>query len=155
MTEQAATDNDVTIAAIEADTSIQIAQIEADARVAVEESYNEARVAEAEAQSNQDNELWATINRLASQVETLTVEIQTLKTMETMELQAQPSLEEVTEEVAEAVSETLTENDLTQVSTSPLTSETPTEVSAESEEESQALLPPLLEVDRKPIIRLV
>jgi predicted TIM-barrel enzyme len=146
------TDNDVAIAVIEAEKAVTIAQIEADASVAREESYSDARVAEAQVKDEGNNELWQTINRLASTVEILTAKVETLQTITEPAL-ARASLEEVTEEIAETVSETLTETDLTQVSTSIPPSEMQTEVSAASEEES--LIPPLVSVDRKPLIKLV
>jgi hypothetical protein len=151
LTEQpvtATTDNDVAVAAIQADAQVQIAAIEADASVAREESYAEVQKARID---NEEDISWR-MSRLEERQTEILAKLEVLTTPAITE-PLPISLEEATTEVVEAASETLEATNLIPQSTSTETSETQTEASEKSEEES--LLPPLLEVGRKPIIKLV
>lgn len=134
-------DNEVTIAAIEADKEIKIEEIRAEARVEEAEAY-------AEAQTAPEDDKWTILEKLASTLETVETRLATLELMQTsLALVEEMEAETIAEEVAEEL------NDLTPQSMSAPTSETQTEVIEKSEEES--LIPPVVEVSGKPIIRLV
>jgi hypothetical protein len=146
------TENDVAIAAIEADKEITIAQIEADARVAVEESYNEARV---EVSENESNEQWD-MSLLISELQAMKAELQELKQSQQVLTALEVAEQLETQEQAEAMAETIAEelSNSTPQSMSDQTSEMQTVAIEESGAESP-VIPPLLEIDKKPIFRLV
>jgi hypothetical protein len=134
----------VTIAAIEADKEIALAEIAADTRLAEAEIYSEAAE-----QTAQENDVWPILNQLSSQVAALSEQMATLLTVEIVE---QP-LSSLEADLVEAAMLTAPENNLTQNDTSPETNSMATEHIEKSAEESP--IPPLVEVDGKPIIRLI
>jgi hypothetical protein len=155
--QQSKTDNDVAIAAIEADTQVQLAEIHAETAIAIEESNNEARVEIAEAQANQDDDKWQMVTNLVAQVEALTLQVAALVTPIAIVEAPLSSSEEVTEAEVEALAETLPEPSLTEVSTQGSTSSTQMELS-ESVEAVSLEVPGVVVNDkpvRVPIIQLV
>ena len=139
----------VAIAAIEADKEIALAEIHQETRLAEAEIYAEAN----EQNTAQDNELWDSLNQLSSEVRILSETVATLLTAQIVEQETLSSLEEA--EAMEAEMLTAPESDLTQSDTLPETSSMGTEHSEKSAEENPAEIPPILEVDGKPIIRLI
>lgn len=131
-------DNEVTIAAIEADKEIAIAEIQAEARIAEAEAYSEAQQ-ETQITWTDFQDLRSTVEALAASQAEMTAAMAVLLTPISSPLEA---------ETVEAVEM----NDLTPQSMSAPTSETQMEVIDESAEESPALA---IEVAGKPIIRLV
>lgn len=126
-------DNEVTIAAIEAEKEVAIAEIHAEARVEEAKAYSES------------NEEWKQdLTDLRLTVSTLQAELAAMQT---------PPLSLVSEaEIVEAIAEAEVMSDLIPQSTLTPESETLTEVIEESVEEKPVLA---VEVSGKPIIRLV
>jgi hypothetical protein len=139
----------VAIAEIEANRDITIAAIHSDTEVQRAEAFAEVETAHVE---NREDIEWR-MNHLTSLVETMAGQLAIL-TAPTLEVPLASS-EEVTEAIAEEVAETLEATSSTPNSTSDETSETQTEAIAESEHAATPVIPPLLALGRKPIIRLV
>ena len=144
------------VAEIVADTSLEIAQTEAARDIAIAEIHAETAIelATAEAQTRED-EQWLRERLASTEAENSTLREQVELLTASLALSAstpEPIVEP--EIVAETISLS-TPND-----TSELIEQMPMEVIAESASESQAEtvkveLPPLLEVKRRPTIRLV
>jgi hypothetical protein len=139
----------VAIAEIEANRDITIAAIHSDTEVQRAEAYAEVETAAVE---NREDLEWR-MNHLTSLVETMSLQLATL-TVPALEVPL-PSSEEVTEAIAEEVAETLEATSSIPNSTSGQTSETLTEATDVSASPEVLEVPPLLEVGRKRIIRLV
>jgi hypothetical protein len=142
------TDNDVAIAAIEADKEIQIAEINAEARVDEAQAYSQA--------NNRTEEQW---DLLQKELLELREKVDLLSTQPIVIVEPEPlpvSLEEP-EPITEAETLTALEQPLTEASTTE--SENPMELGSESVVEKLEVEVPLVRVNgdraRVPIIQLV
>jgi len=140
----------------DSEAAVAIAAIEAEAAITINAQNNETaiEIAETHAETDQtrieSNERW---NFLEAELALARAKILELET--SLASQQPVSLQGETTTLAEEIAEEIAE-DLTPLSTSVETVSTPTEVIEEKEEEKPvAEIPPLLEIGRKPIIRLV
>ena len=139
----------------DSEAAVAIAAIEAEAAITINAQNNETaiEIAETHAETDQtrieSNERW---NYLEAEVQRLTTQNNELVTLLALQ---QPVSSQGETTLAEEIAEEIAE-DLTPLSMSEETVSTPTEAIEEKEEEKPvAEIPPLLEIGRKPIIRLV
>jgi hypothetical protein len=142
------TENDVAIAAIQAQTAIEINNANNETAIELAEIHAEAT----ETLHNESDDTQWRLNSLEERNRELEAEIARLKEAN---LVSSPP-EQVAEEILEAIAEEPPQTDLTPQSTSGETVSTETEPSEKSAEESLTLeIPPLLEVEPKRKIMLV
>jgi hypothetical protein len=142
------TENDVAIAAIEAQTAIEINNANNETAVELAEIHAEATET---LHSERDDTQWR-LNSLEERNRELEAEIALLRALP----QVSSPLEAETAETLETIAEELAATTSIPVSTSEETNLTQTEATEKSEDESLALeIPPLLELERKPKIMLV
>jgi len=142
------TENDVAIAAIQAQTAIEINNANNETAVELAEIHAETT----ETLHNESNEQWH-LNSLEDRIRELEAENLLLKATPPPSF----SPEAETTEALETMAEELQATDLTPVSMSEETSSIQTEVSERSEDakpEAEVIIP-LLELERKPKIQLV
>lgn len=142
-TEAPTNENDVAIAAIEAEAAVIINAQNNEAQTEATEALAEVETARLES-----DEKWASLiaenQRLQTELATLQASLLPVSLEEAPEV-----VETIAEEIAEEIAE-----DLTPQSTSEETSLTPTEAIEKSEDE-KPVVPPVLAIGRKPIIQLV
>lgn len=149
--EAATNENDVAIAAIEAERDIAIAETHTEARVAEAEAHAEIVTASIES----ENEWQVRISHLENELATTRAELLALQQPPISSPPETEAVTVITEETAEAIADQIaTESDLIPTSTLGETSETLTEAIEKSVVDGPDL-PPLVSVGRKPIVKLV